>query len=90
MDDFERGPDAASSSFEQYAEAARIAHEEGLGVNAGHDLDLRNRDVDAVAPGPWDSWLGREHDAINVERATLLAQGRDELPPSMLRAMGLA
>jgi glyoxylase-like metal-dependent hydrolase (beta-lactamase superfamily II) len=47
-------------------------------------------DVDAVAPGPWDSWLGREHDAINVERAALLAQGRDELPPSMLRAMGLA
>jgi pyridoxine 5-phosphate synthase len=39
---FERGPDTAASSFEQYAAAARIAHEEGLGVNAGHDLDLRN------------------------------------------------
>ena len=39
---FERGPDTAAPSFEQYAAAARIAHEEGLGVNAGHDLDLRN------------------------------------------------
>lgn len=39
---FERGPDAAAASFERYARAARLAHDEGLGVNAGHDLDLRN------------------------------------------------
>lgn len=39
---FERGPDAAKASFAQYAHAAHVAHEEGLGVNAGHDLDLRN------------------------------------------------
>lgn len=47
---FERGPDTASSSFEQYAEAARIAHEEGLGVNAGHDLDLRNLTIFHALP----------------------------------------
>jgi pyridoxine 5-phosphate synthase len=39
---FERGPDAAAASFARYAEAAQCAHELGLGVNAGHDLDLRN------------------------------------------------
>ncbi|MDH4066369.1 MAG: pyridoxine 5'-phosphate synthase [Acidobacteriota bacterium] len=39
---FARGPIAAAASFEQYAHAARVAHEAGLGINAGHDLDLRN------------------------------------------------
>ena len=31
-----------AESFETYAKAARVAHELGLGVNAGHDLDLDN------------------------------------------------
>ena len=39
---FERGIDAARRSFATYAEAARLAHSLGLGVNAGHDLDLAN------------------------------------------------
>ncbi len=39
---FERGPDAARESFARYADAARLAHDLGLGINAGHDLDLRN------------------------------------------------
>jgi pyridoxine 5-phosphate synthase len=39
---FERGPDAAAASYEQYVQTAHVAHEEGLGINAGHDLDLRN------------------------------------------------
>lgn len=39
---FERGPAAAAASFETYAAAAICAREQGLGVNAGHDLDLRN------------------------------------------------
>ena len=30
------------ASFATYAEAAKLAHSLGLGVNAGHDLDLRN------------------------------------------------
>jgi pyridoxine 5-phosphate synthase len=29
-------------SCRKYVEAAQLAHEVGLGVNAGHDLDLRN------------------------------------------------
>ncbi|HMB79273.1 MAG TPA: pyridoxine 5'-phosphate synthase, partial [Vicinamibacterales bacterium] len=39
---FERGPDAGRESFAVYADAARLAHSLGLGINAGHDLDLAN------------------------------------------------
>jgi len=39
---FERGEKAARASFEVYARAARLAASLGLGVNAGHDLDLQN------------------------------------------------
>jgi pyridoxine 5-phosphate synthase len=39
---FEAGDRAARSSFDRYADAARAAAAAGLGVNAGHDLDLRN------------------------------------------------
>jgi pyridoxine 5-phosphate synthase len=38
----EQGPEEARRSFLVYAEAARLAREAGLGVNAGHDLDLDN------------------------------------------------
>lgn len=43
-----------------------------------------------VGPGPWDGWADRDHDAVNVERAALLAAGDDGVPPSMLRLAGLA
>ena len=39
---FDLGGDAAQRSFRTYAEAARLAHSLGLGVNAGHDLDVHN------------------------------------------------
>jgi pyridoxine 5-phosphate synthase len=39
---FERGEAAGRASFAQYAAAATLAHALGLGVNAGHDLDLEN------------------------------------------------
>jgi pyridoxine 5-phosphate synthase len=39
---FERGAAEARTSFELYAQAAADAHRAGLGVNAGHDLDLEN------------------------------------------------
>lgn len=39
---FEEGEAAGRRSFETYAAAARLAHDLGLGVNAGHDLDLDN------------------------------------------------
>ena len=39
---FERGGDALSRSLERYRDAADRAAGNGLGVNAGHDLDLAN------------------------------------------------
>jgi pyridoxine 5-phosphate synthase len=39
---FERGPAAADESFAQYVAASTLAFELGVGVNAGHDLDLKN------------------------------------------------
>ena len=37
-----QGEEPARQSFQLYADAATLAHELGLGVNAGHDLDLAN------------------------------------------------
>ena len=39
---FEHGATAADVSFARFAAAAEQAHALGLGVNAGHDLDLEN------------------------------------------------
>jgi pyridoxine 5-phosphate synthase len=39
---FERGELHARESFATYTRAAELAHALGLGVNAGHDLDLDN------------------------------------------------
>ena len=39
---FEHGPAEANRQFERFSAAARFAHEQQLGVNAGHDLDLKN------------------------------------------------
>jgi cyclase len=52
---------------------------------------LRHCVAGTVPPGPWDAWLDRpERDAINIERAALLRAGRDEMPASMIKALGLA
>jgi cyclase len=46
-------------------------------------------DPTALPAGPWDGWLDREaRDPINVERAALLAEGRDEIPPTLLKILG--
>jgi pyridoxine 5-phosphate synthase len=39
---FKAGPAPAQASFARYVDAAERAHAAGLGVNAGHDLDLAN------------------------------------------------
>ena len=36
------GESHGRTSFAQYVAAAQLAHELGLGINAGHDLDLDN------------------------------------------------
>jgi len=42
---FEQGGEEARRSFAVFARAAELAHELGLGVNGGHDLDLRNLEM---------------------------------------------
>jgi pyridoxine 5-phosphate synthase len=39
---FDRSVEEAHASFGEYVEAAEYAHALGLGINAGHDLDLDN------------------------------------------------
>ena len=39
---FKQSEEAADQSFRRYVEAANLAHALGLGINAGHDLDLDN------------------------------------------------
>jgi pyridoxine 5-phosphate synthase len=39
---FKEGQEAVDRSFRRYVEAANLAHALGLGINAGHDLDLQN------------------------------------------------
>jgi pyridoxine 5-phosphate synthase len=39
---FEKGAEAGRASYDSYARAATLANSLGLGVNAGHDLDLEN------------------------------------------------
>lgn len=47
-------------------------------------------DPAAIPTGPWDDWIERDpRDAINVERAAMLARGEDEVPPTMLEALGM-
>jgi glyoxylase-like metal-dependent hydrolase (beta-lactamase superfamily II) len=47
-------------------------------------------DSSAIPEGPWDDWADRHLDEVNVERAAMLAAGDESVPPSMLRAIGLA
>jgi cyclase len=54
-----------------------------------HCVAVARGDEVAIPAGPWDTWPERDpRDAINIERAALLAQGQDVMPNSMLRAMG--
>jgi cyclase len=47
-------------------------------------------DPAAIPPGPWDAWPDRHLDAVNVERAALLATGDHTVPPTMLHLLGLS
>jgi cyclase len=43
-----------------------------------------------IPPGPWDQWTGRaEGDAINIEKAAMLRAGNRDMPPTMLKLIGL-
>lgn len=46
-------------------------------------------DPEAIPSGPWDDWADRDLDAVNVERAAMLARGDHAVPPTMLARLGL-
>jgi pyridoxine 5-phosphate synthase len=47
---YEAGPAEGRASFARYADVAMLAHDLGLGVNAGHDLDLENLQLFRTLP----------------------------------------
>ena len=47
---FEAGEDPGRKSFGVYADMATLAHSLGLGINAGHDLDLGNLRIFRTLP----------------------------------------
>jgi len=63
------------SVFRQFVEAAEVAAEEGLGLNAGHDLDLENLPRFATLPGLLEVSIGHALtvDAIRMGLAATVA-----------------
>lgn len=51
-------------------------------------VDARG-DVQRLGAGPWERWLCREFDVVNVERAAMLVEGDRGVPPSMRGLLGL-
>lgn len=61
--------------FRQFVLAAQVAAEEGLGINAGHDLDLHNLPRFATLPGLQEVSIGHALtvDAIRIGLANAVA-----------------
>ena len=62
--------------FMQFVRAAEIAAEEGLGVNAGHDLDLFNLPRFATLPGLLEVSIGHYFATIDHSFATIVYYGQ--------------
>lgn len=69
---FERGPEAAAASFAKYAAAAQLAHDLGVGINAGHDLDLKNLTLFRTLPHLDEVSIGH----ALISRALFVGLGR--------------
>jgi pyridoxine 5-phosphate synthase len=79
---FKASEEAADRSFRRYIEAANLAHALGLGVNAGHDLDLANLVLFRTLP---------HLDEVSIGHALIshaLFVGLDQAVRDYLRACG--
>lgn len=47
-------------------------------------------DPGRIPAGPWDTWTDRRFDAVNVQRAAMLAVGETDVPPAMFELLGYA
>lgn len=67
--------------FQRFVQAANVATEEGLGLNAGHDLDLKNLPRFATIPGLKEVSIGHHLtvDAIRIGLADTVAAYRQAL-----------
>jgi cyclase len=97
---FDGHPAAWAATLDQLAEVAGIVvpghgplgGAEELAIQAAYLRACVEADGDPsrIGPGPWDTWPGREWDVVNVERAAMIRAGDGSVPPTMLRAVGLA
>ena len=69
---FERGPTAANESFAHCVATAEKAFELGIGVNAGHDLDLKNLTLFRTLPHLDEVSIGH----ALISRAIFVGLGR--------------
>lgn len=69
---FERGPVAANESFAHCVAAAQTAFDLGIGVNAGHDLDLKNLTLFRTLPHLDEVSIGH----ALISRAIFVGLGR--------------
>ena len=78
------GTDHEDEVFERYAQAARLAQHTGLGVNAGHDLNLHNLPRFCGIPGILEVSIGHAlvADAIETGLAAAVRAYLEAVAPS--------
>ena len=81
---FERSADEGQASFARYRRAAELATSLGLGINAGHDLDLENLGLFRTLPGLAEVSIGH----ALISRALFV--GLDQAARDYLRAVAAA
>ena len=83
---YERGIDAGRRSFASYVEASELAHGLGLGVNAGHDLDLANLTLFRDLPHLAEVSIGHAivSRALYVGLATVVREYLQALGPGLI------
>lgn len=79
---FHAGTEQGQASFRKYAEVAELAHRLGLGINAGHDLDLANLPLFRTLPHLDEVSIGH----ALVSRALFV--GLDRVVREYLAALG--
>ncbi|MGH1340564.1 MAG: pyridoxine 5'-phosphate synthase [Nannocystales bacterium] len=79
---FARGEAEGRASFETYAAAAEHAHARGLGINAGHDLDVHNLRLFGALPHLDEVSIGHAivGDAVFEGLAPVVRRYLDVLP----------
>lgn len=66
--DYAAGGGRREATFQRYAEAAELARELGLGINAGHDLNLENLGPFVSIPGILEVSIGHALTADALQR----------------------